>query len=117
MADTVFNNSMWSNSNLDFSNAIDIKSSLDAKNDTWTAPSNGVVYCCTQHSNNNNDGYYTVKSSKLSAFTNNFVIYHRGYGSLDGYATQIIVNKGETLTVDALTNRTVYYVYFVPFTN
>jgi len=91
-------------------------SSVDAANDTYTATKSGIIKVLALN-NSNGDGYYALKNNSITLTSgySAFVIYCRDYNMYNGTMQTCIVSKGDTLKVEAISNKTVHSATFIPF--
>ena len=100
---------------LDYANQVELKDTLNQTGRTYTVPKTGLIRCVATNTANG-DGYYVLRTNRSvnNAYQRD-IVFIRDNVIAHGIFNEALVNKGETIVVDTISNKTVNTCLFIPF--
>ena len=100
---------------LDYANQVELKDTLNQTGRTYTVPKTGLIRCVATNTANG-DGYYVLRTNRSvnNAYQRD-IVFVRNDVIAQGIFNEALVNKGETIVVDTMSNKTVNTCLFIPF--
>ena len=100
---------------LDYANKVDLSQILNVGGATYTVPKKGIIRVLANNTANG-DGYYVLRNMNIATSGYmGYISYQRSFQQTEGCLNESIVNIGDVIKCESISNKTLNLCLFIPF--